>query len=168
MASSQIIEISQQEPAIQRALLELNNDHALETSHLSPLDWQALVDNAFSATCINEAAFLIAFDQDAHYDNTNFNWFGTRYDRFVYVDRIVVSESLRGAGAAQKLYEHLFALVASAGRDWVVCEINSDPPNPISDAFHEKMGFKEVGHAVLADRQKSVRYLARNIHVNTD
>ena len=159
----EIVEIAKQNSAVQGALLALNNDHARETSHLSEDSWQSLVDRAFSATCIDANAFLVAVDQDASYDNANFNWFRSRYQGFVYVDRIVVSAKLRGAGAAQALYQHLFELVRSAGREWVVCEINIDPPNPGSDSFHHKMGFVEVGRAELTDRGKVVRYLAKNL-----
>ena len=47
---------------------------------------------SFVAVRIGEAdALLLAFDQDAAYDNVNFGWFKARYPRFVYVDRIVVA-----------------------------------------------------------------------------
>jgi hypothetical protein len=41
------------------------------------------------------------------------------------------------------------------------CEVNSDPPNPASDAFHERLGFAEVGRAALPGGTKLVRYLSR-------
>ena len=59
----------------------------------------------------------------------------------------------------QTLYRALFQHSREADHDWVVCEVNIDPPNPGSDAFHEKMGFVEVGRTKLADRDKTVRYL---------
>ena len=40
------------------------------------------------------------------------------------------------------------------------CEFNAKPPNPQSDLFHCKMGFKQVGSAKLIDRGKNVRYFA--------
>lgn len=43
----------------------------------------------------------------------------------------------------------------------VCCEVNSDPPNPASDAFHARLGFAEVGAAAIHGGAKSVRYLAR-------
>jgi hypothetical protein len=43
----------------------------------------------------------------------------------------------------------------------VVCEVNSDPPNPASDAFHAAMEFSEVGRAAIHHGSKTVRYLAR-------
>ena len=45
----------------------------------------------------------------------------------------------------------------------VPAEINVDPPNPASDRFHQAFGFVEVGSAFLADRAKTVRYLALSI-----
>jgi hypothetical protein len=46
----------------------------------------------------------------------------------------------------------------------VVCEVNADPPNPASDAFHTALGFAEVGSASIHAGSKTVRYLARRIH----
>lgn len=48
-----------------------------------------------------------------------------------------------------------------AGLKRIVCEVNLSPPNPKSDAFHQRMGFVEVGQAVLEDRNKTVRYLCK-------
>ena len=96
-------------------------------------------------------AFLLAFDQDAHYDSPNFLWFRARYPRFVYVDRIVVAIAARGRGYARRLYDDLFEHAAAAGHDRVVCEVNTQPPNPASDAFHAALGFVEVGTASVHD-----------------
>jgi predicted GNAT superfamily acetyltransferase len=41
-----------------------------------------------------------------------------------------------------------------------VCEVNAEPPNPASDAFHAAMGFAEVGSATLGGG-KQVRYFER-------
>lgn len=107
-------------------------------------------------------AFAIIFDQSASYGSPNFHWFRDRYPRFTYVDRIVVSESARGKGLARALYEYVLETARAAGHERVVCEINFDPPNPGSDAFHAKLGFSEIGRATLANG-KSVRYLERLI-----
>src|SRR5258708_32485801 len=110
------------------ALLVLNNAHAQELSWLEPERLQHLVKQAFLARRIgNLDAFLLAFDQDARYDNPNFLWFRARYPRFVYVDRIVVASSARGRGCARRLYDDLFEHAIRAGHDRVVCEINMNP-----------------------------------------
>jgi len=58
-----------------------------------------------------------------------------------------IDEGARGLGLARKLYEELFDLVRSAGHVVIACEVNSQPPNPGSDAFHAAMGFVEAGTA---------------------
>ena len=148
---------------LQDALLALNNAHAVELSWLEPDRLSHLVDQAFLARRIGEAkALLLAFDQDADYDSPNFLWFRARYPRFVYVDRIVVAAAARGRGHARRLYRDLFEQALSAGHDRVVCEVNSDPPNPASDAFHAELGFKTVGVGALGNG-KTVSYLARGL-----
>lgn len=144
------------------ALLALNNAHARELSWLEPERLVHLVSQAFRASRIGSVdAFLLAFDQDADYDSPNFLWFRFRYTRFVYVDRIVVAPAARGHGYARALYEGLFAHAARAGHDRVVCEVNSMPPNPESDAFHAALAFSEVGTGTVHVGSKTVRYLSR-------
>jgi predicted GNAT superfamily acetyltransferase len=144
-----------------QALLALNNAHARELSWLEPARLRHLIEQAFLARRISDLdAFLLAFDQDADYDSPNFRWFCVRYPRFVYVDRIVVASSARGRGCARRLYQDLFEHAAKAGHERVVCEVNSNPPNPGSDAFHAALGFVEVGSASIHNGSKTVRYLA--------
>jgi predicted GNAT superfamily acetyltransferase len=144
------------------ALLALNNAHAQELSWLEPARLQHLVEQAFLARRTgNLDAFLLAFDQSARYDSPNFLWFRSRYPRFVYVDRIVVASSARGRGHARALYDDLFKHAVAASHERVVCEVNTEPPNPASDAFHAALGFVEVGTASVYDGSRTVRYLSR-------
>jgi uncharacterized protein len=146
------------------ALLALNNAHAVELSWLEPERLAHMIGQAFLARRVGAAdAFLIAFDQDADYDSPNFLWFRERYPRFVYVDRIVVSGEARGRGLARELYAQLFEAAADADHDRIVCEVNADPPNPASDAFHAGLGFVEVGSAAIHDGRKTVTYLERRL-----
>ena len=48
-----------------------------------------------------------------------------------------------------------------AGHDQIVCEVNSEPPDPASDAFHTALGFREIGRATIHDGRKAVRYFRR-------
>lgn len=147
-----------------RTLLALNNAHARELSWLEPERLEYLLGEAFLARRIGELdAFLLAFDQDARYDSPNFIWFRARYPRFVYVDRIVVASSARGRGCARRLYDDLFEHAVRAGHDRIVCEVNQNPPNPASDAFHAALGFVEVGTASVYDGSRTVRYLSHTL-----
>jgi hypothetical protein len=103
---------------------------------------------------------LLALDQDANYSSPNFQWFRTRYSQFVYVDRIVVAPSARGCGYARWLYRDLFEHARAAGHAKVFCEVNINPPNPASDAFHAALRFVEVGTASVHGGSRTVRYLS--------
>lgn len=151
-------------PALAGALLALNNAHARELSWLEPGRLSDLVDQAFVAWRIGQAeALLLTFDQAADYDSPNFLWFRERYPRFVYVDRIVVAEEARGRGLARRLYKDLFTAAQAAGHERIVCEVNADPPNPASDAFHAELGFVPVGTAAIHGGAKTVTYLMREL-----
>jgi predicted GNAT superfamily acetyltransferase len=150
------------------AVLAFNNAHARELSWLEPARLTHLVGQAFLARSIgNLDAFLLAFDHTADYDSPNFLWFRARYPRFVYVDRIAVASSARGRGHARRLYRDLFEHAAKAAHERVVCEVNLNPPNPASDAFHAALGFVEVGRASVYDGSRTVRYLSRTLSVPT-
>ena len=146
------------------ALLALNNAHAVELSWLEPERFAALVAMAFWSKQVGtDDAFLIAMDQDAAYDSPNFLWLRARYERFVYVDRVVVANHARGQGLAQRLYAELFVAAAEAGHERILCEVNSAPPNLASDRFHLAQGFSEIGSAEIYGGDKTVRYLMRAV-----
>jgi predicted GNAT superfamily acetyltransferase len=148
----------------QLRILALNNAHAVETSLLDEARLASMLAEAFLATRIGDVdAFLIVFDQRARYHSPNFAWFQARYPDFVYVDRIVTGPNARGKGYARALYEDLFEKAAARGHRRVVCEVNLDPPNPGSDAFHAALGFAEVGRQLLPGSGKTVRYLSKDI-----
>jgi predicted GNAT superfamily acetyltransferase len=156
--------ISPVSPPDEPAILALNNEHAAELSWLEPERLTHLLGQSFYARRIGTVeAFIMTFDQDAEYDSPNFLWFRAYYPRFVYVDRVVVAKSARGHGHARRLYNALFAQAKQAGHTLVTCEVNADPPNPASDAFHAALGFSEVGDAVIHGGKKTVRYFARDI-----
>jgi len=150
--------------AEREGVLALNNQFARETSLLDEARLASMLDQAFLATRIGTVdAFLIVFDERARYDSPNFEWFQARFPKFVYVDRIITGPAARGRGHARALYQDLFAKAAVAGHQRVVCEVNLDPPNPVSDAFHAALGFVEVGRQLLQHSGKTVRYLSKNI-----
>jgi predicted GNAT superfamily acetyltransferase len=144
------------------ALTALNNHHARETSLLSEEQLAGMIRMAFYARSFGPAstpaALLIAFDQRAPYQNPNFQFFRDRHQRFVYVDRLITAPHARRLGLARRLYDDLFLRATEAGHHVVSCEVNLDPPNPASKAFHAGMGFAEVGRARL-ENGKTVRYL---------
>lgn len=151
-------------PETEASILALNNAHATELSWLEPSRLTAMLARAFHARRIGRVeAFLLSFDESADYDSPNYHWFRARYPRFVYVDRVVVAPAARRRSHAKHLYADLIGRAAAAGHDRIVCEVNSDPPNPASDAFHAALGFTEVGGAAIHSGSKMVRYLSLSI-----
>jgi len=149
----------------ERAVLALNQAHQTETSALDAGRLRDLLDQAFHVGLCDQGrdAFLIALDQSSVSSSPNYQWFKSRYPRFVYIDRVIVAPSKRGLGLARELYRELFAEAADDGHVLVGCEVNLEPPNRASDAFHEALRFSEVGRAAIIDGKKVVRYLARAI-----
>lgn len=140
----------------------LNQANGEALSFMERDAFEALVRRACFAWCVDpDDGFLLAFDAPPTDDSPNFNWFAKRYRRFIYVDRIAVAEHARRQGVAARLYQALFAVAADAGHTIVGAEVNADPPNLASDAFHAAQGFSIVGEARLIARNKTVRYFTR-------
>ena len=85
-------------------------------------------------------AFLLAFREGAQYDSINYQWFASRYERFLYIDRVVVSQRMQARGSGTSLYHHAFAHAAEEGVPLVTCEIDVSRPNPVSERFHARFG----------------------------
>ena len=144
-------------------VVDLGNANQQETGPLDRDRLAAMVGECLTARVVRpEQGFMLTFCETAIYDSPNFRWFQAMYRDFVYVDRIVVAAAARGQGVARQLYEDLFATARTLGQSRVVAEVNADPPNPVSDAFHAALGFVPVGTAQLANG-KIVTYLARDL-----
>jgi hypothetical protein len=147
-------------PADLDVLLALSNAHEREIGTFTKAAFEELVSMSFR-TRMTEAgdAFLVALADRAPEVAPNYHWFADRFDHFVYIDRVVVAATSRKRGLATLLYRDLIDAARRAGHGRLCCEVNSDPPNPASDAFHATFGFEEIGRAYLPDRGKTVRYL---------
>ncbi len=146
------------------ALRLLNNQHAEELSFKTVPAFVELLQAASHVRALPDGgALLVAFDDEATYDNPNFRWLKARYDSFYYIDRVVVGSAHRGRGVARLLYEHLQRRAVLENRLRLVCEINSTPPNPASDEFHQRLGFEVVGSQKLVGQGKTVRYWAKEL-----
>ena len=148
------------------ALLALSNAHEKEVGRFMAGAFAELVALSFRTRMTSERdAFLVALSQRAPENAPNWRWFAARFPRFVYIDRVVVAENSRKRGLGKLLYDDVTDAARRAGYAHLCCEVNIDPPNPGSDAFHAKMGFQEIGRAYLPDRGKLVRYLMRDLTV---
>jgi predicted GNAT superfamily acetyltransferase len=135
--------------------------------YLSPLDAErlawlvGLADRAEVVDVDGEVAgFVVTFAPGSDYDSENYRWFTERYgDRFYYLDRIVIGERFRRRGLAGFVYDAMEATARPAGR--LALEVNVDPPNAGSLAFHAGRGYVEVGR--LGDPGHVVALMVREL-----
>lgn len=104
--------------------------------------------------------FVVTVGDGAAYDSENYRFFSARGISSRYVDRIVIAESERGSGLGAALYRLVFSAARAEGRVEVTCEVNLDPPNPASLAFHERLGFTSVGTQATKGGTVTVTLLA--------
>lgn len=141
-------------------VLRLNRAFEHFTSPLTADDLAAMAAEA-SLYCVAEtdgrvAAFLLAFAEYADYLSPNYLWFAERMRSFLYIDRVVVAHDAHRSGLGGRMYRHAFDHAARLGVTRIVCEVDADPPNPTSDAFHRRLGFTEVGSQLVAGGLKRV------------
>jgi predicted GNAT superfamily acetyltransferase len=153
--------------ADQDDVLALNTADVVETSPLDRDRLGALASMAAYFSVFTEqsqvAGFLLALREDAGYDNPNFAWFRARYDRFCYIDRVVVDAAHRRRGIASRLYDDLERCSIADGVPLITCEVNVEPPNPASLSFHRSRGFVEAGQQRLVSSRKRVAMLVKSL-----
>src|SRR5215207_4620317 len=93
------------------------------------------------------AGFCLVVDRDADYDSVNLIWFRERYDDFVYLDRVAVDPAYKRRGVARAMYAEVERLIAERRptAESLTLEVNIEPRNDESLAFHHALGFVEVG-----------------------
>lgn len=136
-------------------LAEVQHTSAMDVARLTQLNGLSCYHKVASLGG-NVSAFLLAMCNGSRYANENFEWFSKRYERFIYIDRVVVSRLSRGLRLASVLYQDIFSYARSNAIPLVTCEYNIVPPNEPSRLFHEKFGFKEQGTLWLANSTKQV------------
>lgn len=130
------------------AVLAWNAEHV---ELLSPLDQEhlthllGLVDQGLVISHDGtDVGFVLTFAAGAAYESPNYRWFAARHQAFGYLDRVVVDPSVRRAGIATRVYDALEDHARTLG-DVMCLEVNLEPPNEASLAFHARRGYVEVG-----------------------
>lgn len=118
----------------------------------------AVVDNE------QVVGFVIGMRPGSSYSSENYRYFADRGSNCLYVDRIVVDEERRGDGLGRKLYAAVFDVARAEKRVEVACEVNVDPPNPESLAFHARLGFTKLGEQGTKNGSVTVALLAADVN----
>jgi uncharacterized protein len=129
------------------ALLALNLASVTELSELDAGRLELIMSLSHRSLALESAgapvAFALAIAPGMPYDSSNYRWFAARFERFLYLDRIVVAAPLRRRGLGAQLYDAMEGAAAPFRR--MVCDVNVIPPNEPSLAFHAARGYHEIG-----------------------
>ena len=145
-------------------LVELNDAASPAVPITSESEMAALLDSAGFTFAARDGEILIGFvigmRAGADYASENYRFFDSRSSDFLYVDRIVIDEAQRGSGRGRALYAAVFELARVEALREVTCEVNLDPPNPGSLAFHDRLGFTRIGEQETKGGSVTVALLA--------
>lgn len=147
-------------------LIDLNESCIPHVNSIGIDDLVAFQANAF---CFNKlcdwhdrlGGFVIALQPGKSYRSLNYRWFESRYETFVYIDRIMIHADFRRKGLALRIYKELEKLAREANIPRLCCEVNRDPPNPASHQLHQRLGFESVGIQYTQDNSKQVDMLVK-------
>jgi predicted GNAT superfamily acetyltransferase len=140
------------------------NDGAYPAVPITPLDEFAELLRMGDVVLVVDdgapAGFLLTMSPGLDYASENYRWFSARSSEFLYIDRIVLAPRIQGLGLGRRLYEAAFEAARSRGASELFAEVNLEPPNPGSLAFHARMGFERVGEQPTKDGTVVVALLA--------
>lgn len=129
--------------------LELNNAAVPNVNQLDPARLAELVELSSCAVAARVddalAGFALVMAPGLTYESPNYRWFVAHRADFRYLDRIVVDTDHRRSGVGRALYQAVFQHARAERSPIVACEVNLEPPNPGSSAFHRSIGFVPVG-----------------------
>lgn len=135
-------------PADHADVLALNEEHV---DLLAPMDadrLRELVAVADLAAVVRHgnafAGFVLTMRSGSAYDSVNYRWFAERLPSFYYLDRIVLRDAVRRQGLGRAAYDEIEAHAATLA-PVLALEVNLDPPNEPSLAFHRARGYREIG-----------------------
>lgn len=145
------------------AILALNADWEHVTSPLSAGSLAALhAQSAYHRVLVDDRtgevlAFLLAVGPGQDYDSPNYRWFDDAGPAdFLYIDRIIVSMHAHRGGLGTALYDDVATFACERGDARLVCEVDVRPRNEVSDEFHRRRGFSEVGRQAIREGAKEV------------
>lgn len=110
------------------------------------------------------SGYLIAYAASDVYDGEEFAWFRRQCAAFLYIDQVAIAPKSRHAGIGSQLYRVAAEHALTHSLNILTCEVNTDPPNPISLRFHRALGFQSVG-ALRTQDERTVLLLRLDLSI---
>ena len=149
MPSEPTVEIRSITPSDLERILAINESNVPEVGSVDADRMAMLVDVSPIALAVEVddavVGFCLVMSSDAPYDSVNFRWFTERFSDFMYLDRVAFDAAAQGRGLGTLLYAEVDCAMVELGAGRLALEVNVDPPNEKSLAFHASRGFAEVG-----------------------
>lgn len=143
--------------------LALNNANTPAVNAHDADSWAKLTASAHAVRVAEmpggPAGLMVLFAPRARYGSINYLWFNGRYPNFLYVDRVIIDDTVRRQGVGRTLYENALEMCKDRQASVLTCEVNEFPPNPDSMRFHETLGFKIVWRQ--GTEEKAVALMAK-------
>ena len=149
-------------------LVQLNNEAAPAVPVETPESMAALLDVALWSAVVEgpdqqPIAAVITVGSGADYASENYRYFEKRFDHHLYIDRVFVDKAHRSSGIGQELYRAVDQEARRLGVSAVTCEVNLEPPNPRSLAFHHREGFTDLDSQATKGGSVVVQLMAKEI-----
>ena len=153
------------------SVLAINNEAVPAVNALTASELSDIVNISEKAWVVDEGdkivGVLIVLGPRESYGSANYTWLNSQFTNFCYVDRIIIATSGKRKGYGKALYLALEEHAVSTGVEMLLCEVNVEPENPQSMAFHESLGW-----VPFQDREhgpgKIVRYFKKLIRSDVE
>lgn len=107
--------------------------------------------------------YVLSFVHLSDYNDSEFRELRRRTaEPFLYICQVVVASGHRKRGIARGFYDALADTARHQGVALLCCDVNTNPPNPESFAFHLRMGFREIGRGT-ASNGFAIAYLQKRV-----
>lgn len=153
------------------SVLAINNEAVPAVNALTASELSDIINISEKAWVVDEGdkivGVLIVLGPRESYGSANYTWLNSQFTNFCYVDRIIIATSGKRKGYGKALYLALEEHAVSTGVEMLLCEVNVEPENPQSMAFHESLGW-----VPFQDREhgpgKIVRYFKKLIRSDVE
>jgi len=150
------------------ALLRLNSDNRPAVAAIESVDLPGLLagPNPHLVAIDRRGdvlGYLLCHPHDSGFRDTEIDELRRRIAApFFYLCQVVVSPGHRGLGIGRAFYAAVAEKARRRGTARLCCDVNTNPPNPASLAFHRRLGFRELGMGVASNGFEIV-YLVKDL-----
>lgn len=148
-----------------RKLWRLNEAAGAEAFSLPESQFAELVEQS---DCVVErwqdqpggklSGFLLGISADRAVENFGYMWFQTRFDNFLYVDRVVIMADVRRREMATAMLMEVLQWCREHGINNLFCQVHDRPADPAGHALCKTLGFMPLESVMLPSRDIVTMY----------